>query len=107
MRSGKLRHTVTLQSLVETQDGYGGTTESWTDFATVRASVEPLQGREYFAAQQERAEVTTRFRIRYIPGVLPTMRIMFDGRAFNIESIINPNERNRELHLMAVEVLDG
>lgn len=107
MRSGKLRHTVTLQSLVETQDSYGSAVQSWADYATVRASVEPLQGREYFASQQVRAEATTRFRIRYLSGVLPTMRVVFDGRAYNIESIINLNERNRELHLMAVEVLYG
>lgn len=107
MRSGKLRHEITIQAVTTTQDGYGGQTESWSTFATVRASVEPLQGREYFAAQQVQAEVTTRFRIRYLSGVTPKMRVLYDGRTFNVASVINPNERSHELHIMAVEAVDA
>lgn len=105
MRSGKLRHEITIQALTSMQDSYGGQTESWSTFATVRASVEPLQGREYFASQQVQAEVTTRFRIRYLSGVTPKMRVLYDGRTFNVASVINPNERNHELHIMAYEVV--
>ena len=50
-------------------------------------------------------EVTTRFRIRYLAGVKAAMRISFASRTFDIQSVINPDERNRELHLMAVEVI--
>jgi SPP1 family predicted phage head-tail adaptor len=101
--AGKLRHTITLQALTVSQDSYGGATEAWTTFATVRASVEPLQGREFFASQQVQAEVTTRFRIRYLAGVKPTMRVVFEGRTFDVQAVLDPNEMHRELHLMAVE----
>ena len=101
--AGKLRHSITIQVSTVTQDDYGASVESWDTFATVRASVEPLQGREYFAAQQVQAEVTTRFRIRYLAGVKPSMRVLFEGRTFDVQAVLDPNEMHRELHLMAVE----
>jgi SPP1 family predicted phage head-tail adaptor len=105
IRAGKLRHEIEIQQPSETQDAYGEPTGSWSTFAAVRASVEPLQGREFFASQQMQAEVTTRFRIRWISGVSPSMRILFGTRLFNISAVINPDEKNHELHIMAVEVI--
>jgi SPP1 family predicted phage head-tail adaptor len=101
MRAGKLTERITIQSLTLGQDTFGDPTKTWTDFETVWASVEPLQGREYYAAQQMQSEVTTRFRIRYLEGLDTTMSIMYAGERYNIISIIDPNERHRELHLMA------
>jgi SPP1 family predicted phage head-tail adaptor len=104
MRAGKLRHIITIQRPTDTRNDYGEVVEGWEDVITTRASAEPLQGREYFASQQVRSETTTRFRIRW-PGmpITPDMRVMFEGRAYDIDSVIDPNERHRELHVMAVE----
>lgn len=104
IRAGKLRHKITIQKRSATTDEYGGESDVWTDFLTVRASVEPLQGREFYASQQMQAETTIRFRIRYAAGITPQMRVSYGGRFFNISSIINPDEANHELHIMAVEV---
>lgn len=104
MRSGKLRHRVTLQTQVETQNSFGEQeTLSWQDYATVWGAVEPLQGREFFTAMQVNAETTVRIRIRYMTGVTSRMRVSFDSRIYNIKSIIDPDERNRELQLMCSE----
>jgi SPP1 family predicted phage head-tail adaptor len=105
IRAGKLRHSITIEQQSGSQDEYGAPGVTWSTFATVRASVEPLQGREFFASQQMQAEVTTRFRIRHLAGVTPTMRVLFSGRSFDISAVIDPNEEHRELHLMAVEVV--
>lgn len=107
LASGKLRHSIVIQALIEDQDEYGEATQAWETFASVRASVEPLQGREYFASQQVQAEVTTRFRIRYLAGLKPTMRVVFEGRNYDIQAILDPNELHRELHLMCVERVNG
>lgn len=105
MKSGQLRHRVTVQSLTVTQDEYGAPVETWTTMATVWVSIEPLEGREYFAARQVNAEVTGRIRMRYLPGVLPSMRVLYGTRTFNILSIINPDERKRMTELMVQEVI--
>lgn len=107
MRAGRLRHRVTIQSVTTNTDSYGQPIESWSTFAEVWAAVEPLTGREYFQAQQLQAEVTYRVRIRYLTGVLPTMRVLHDSRTFEVQAVINLDERNRELHLMCREVDSG
>lgn len=106
IRAGKLRHLITIQQPGTGRDACGGVlSNSWVDFATdVRASVEPLQGREFFATVQQGAELTTRFRLRYLPGVRPDMRIIHQGRVFLISAPpIDVNMLHRELHIMAVE----
>ncbi len=71
--------------------------------ATVWAAVEPLRGREYFAAAAEHAEVTTRIRIRWRPGIDRTMTVRCDGAEFEILHIIDPGFAHKELQLMCKE----
>jgi len=108
VRSGIYRHKITIQQPTESVDAFGQAIKSWSTYAQPFAAVEPLRGREYFASQQFNAEITTRIRLRYLSGVTPKMRVSFDGRIYNIQSIIDVSERNRETHLMCSEgVNDG
>ena len=102
MKAGDLRHRIKIQSVTITND-----VETWADFATsVPAAIEPLKGREYWEAQKINAEQATKIRIRYRTGVLPTMRVVWGTRIYKIEAIMNIDERNRELHLVCVEVIN-
>ncbi|MDW7651312.1 MAG: phage head closure protein, partial [Bacillota bacterium] len=79
--------------------------EAWVDIGTVWASIEPLSGREFFAAQQVNAEVSTKITLRYKAGIKPEMRVLFAGRVFEILSVINLEEKNIQFVLMCKEVL--
>lgn len=111
MRAGRLRHRVRLQRRVETQQATGEITWSWADLAEVWASVEPVAGREYFAAAQVQSEITTRIRIRYRPGLNAKLRVVFiaepgspgEVKYYDVRSVINYAERDREVHLMCTE----
>jgi len=104
----RLRHTVTIEQKSTGRDSYGQPTTTWTTFATVRAAVEPLRGREFFSADQFNSEVTARIRIRYLSGVTAAMRVSFESRLYNIKAIIDPEEKHDELQLMCGEgVNDG
>ena len=103
MRSGMLRHRVTLQRFQQGQDAYGGPVETWEDVATVWASLEAMSGREFFASQQTQSEVTQRIRIRYRTDVTADMRVTHNGKVFNIVAPL-PDNRGRELVLMCREV---
>jgi SPP1 family predicted phage head-tail adaptor len=106
MKSGELRHRVVLERATTSRLPSGGTRDTWSPYATVWAAVEPIQGREFFAAQQLNAEATHRIRIRYRVGVSPKDRVTFEGRIFEIKAPpINVDEKSRELHLMCVEVV--
>lgn len=98
-----LNHRITLQTPSTTENAFGETGTTWADTLIVWAQVEPLRGREYFAAQQVNAEVTHKVTMRYTHGIVPTMRIKYGLRYFDITSIINPVSTNRMLTVMAVE----
>ena len=103
--AGRLNKRITLQSATTARDGHGQPVETWAAVATVWAAIEPIRGREYFAAQQFSAETTHRVTIRYRSGVSPQWRVVFGSRTFRIESVINPLEKNERIELMCVEVL--
>jgi SPP1 family predicted phage head-tail adaptor len=104
MKIGNLRHRVTLQQKTVIEDDLKQQSEAWTDIASVWACIEPLSGREYFAARQENAEVTAKITIRYRKDVTPDMRAVSEGRVFDVLSVINPGERNISLILMCKEI---
>jgi SPP1 family predicted phage head-tail adaptor len=106
VKIGKLRHRIAIERVAETQDSDGSVLESWSAYATAQASIEPISGREYFAAQTTQADVTHRISLRYLAGITPKMRVKFEFRIFDILSVININERNRELQLMCRESID-
>lgn len=93
----ELNRKITFRELTIVQDpNTGEMIETWTDFVSVFAKVEPLLGREYFAAAAVQAEDTTKFTMRYRGDIDPTMRIAFDGNEYDIQSIQNVRSGNRE-----------
>jgi len=103
MKSGKLRHFISIETATTVDSSTGAPEDTWVAFATARAQIIPVNGREYFSASQERASVTHKIKMRYLPGITEEMRIKFDDRIFEIESIINFQEKNKELEIMATE----
>lgn len=109
MRAGRLRHRVAIQRRTGAESGFGEPTDTWSTLATVSAGIEPISGREYFAAQQVQSEVTHRVTIRYFEGVNPKDRLLWTdpatgvARYFDIRAVIDRDERHREFALMCVE----
>lgn len=84
MKAGKLRHRVTIQAKALTQDPVSGAmAESWSDVATVWASVEPLSVRDLIAARAQQSEMTARVTIRY-REILPTYRLLHRGKIYAV-----------------------
>lgn len=102
---GQMNRRVTIQSVTTTPDGSGGYTETLVDVATVWARVEPLLGREQIQAMQTDMERPHRFTMRYRAGITGATRILYDGRTFDVKSVVDPHERHRELVITAEEVV--
>jgi SPP1 family predicted phage head-tail adaptor len=100
MRAGELRERVKLQEKAVTRDAVGGEAVTWKDRATVWAAVEPLSGRELFAAQQVQAETSVRIRMRYWSEVAPEWRVVWQDRVYEVQSVIDTDAAGRELQLM-------
>lgn len=101
MRAGDLDQRVTVERLQGGEDELGQPLpDTWAPLFTCWAAVEPLVGREFIAAQAAQSEVTARIRMRHRPGVLPTDRVMHEGTAYGISSVIDPRSGGSELVLM-------
>lgn len=106
MNAGSLRHLITIQNAVPgSPDAFGQRVISWSTFATLYAAIEPQTGRQLEYARSFAATVTHKITTRYVPGILPTMRVQFGTRIFTINAAINPEERCRELNLYCTETV--
>lgn len=106
MRSGELRQRVTIQVNTPAANSMGELVDTWSEWAEVWGAVEPNNGRRYFEALQANADVSGVCRIRYRAGILPTMRLLLGTRVMQIATVIDPDERHRELHLLYKELKD-
>lgn len=96
-------HYVTIERRGTSQDAAGQVQETWTTTTSVWASINPVIGKEYFNASGERSEVTHKISFYYGPTVAPRDRIVYGSRTFDIKSVINVGEKNKDLLLMCVE----
>ena len=103
MKIGDMRHRITFQREIKTPDGHKGFTMAWQDMIECWASVVPLTGREFFYSHQIKAEITHRVKIRYREDVTTKMRIKYEDRILEIESILDKKERHEELEIFCRE----
>lgn len=106
IRAGQLRQVVVIEKPINTKGNMGGTSSGWQTFATVRAQLSPLSGRETLSADMIDSEVTARAYLRYIPGITTDMRLNHNGELWNIKAVINQHSRNRQLELLLISGLN-
>lgn len=93
MDPGKLDRIITIEKPPEIpeRDETGAPRETFVTAARPWARVTTLRGSEDFAAGAETQKHTAVFRIRYRPGITPEMRIVHNGRPYDIEDIAEPD----------------
>ena len=105
MDFSKMRHRITfLKPTGITKNTMNENVPNYTELRTVWAFVTPKTGREYDEAQKLRAETTYNVHTRYFADITAEMQIRFNDRILKIESVLNINERNEELFIVASEV---
>jgi SPP1 family predicted phage head-tail adaptor len=121
IQAGHLRHRLALVQPKNVQDSMGGTSlDSNNIVATVWGKIEAFTGyHDGLAVSEIVSVITHKITIRY-PGipVLSKMQVWFQGpkirvgfylveastRQFQIEAVLNPDERNKMLYLLCVEI---
>ena len=107
MPAGKLRYYIEIQQFSSVKNDFGEVTKSWTTFANCWAEVKPIKASEYFTANSENFKVSHRVVIRYIEGIKPGMRIIHEGRTFEVVGVRDYFERHQYLELMCEEKVNG
>lgn len=104
MPPGRYPHKVEIHGPTVIDNEIGEPVVTYHKVSQAYASIEPLRGREYWAAAQSQASVTHEVKMR-LPDVMPTPehRIVFGTRCFDVKVVRNPGERNRELVILCEE----
>ncbi|ALY08068.1 putative head-tail adaptor [Bacillus phage vB_BhaS-171] len=104
--TGQFRNRISIQQLTETENQMGDTVTGWEEFKNVWAMIKTVRGKEIMQAGAIQGELTVRFVTHYTPGITNDMRIIYDGRTFEITAPpINDDELNKTLTIMAREVV--
>ena len=106
MRGGTLDRRITIQQAHVVQDASGQEIETWEPFATVSAARMDVRGRERFASDQRFAARSAVYRLRYLSGIDEKMRIVDDGKTYQIIGIAD-NSRQGWAELSAEAINPG
>ncbi len=103
--AGILIHVVEILENNKTRGSGGSTKDKWEVVDKRRAAIRPIRGRERVEGKRLESRVTHRITMRYWKGLTSENMLRFNGREFNLDSVINVDERNEELEIMAIEVI--
>jgi len=107
MRSGNLKHKITIQEIISMKNTLGEPTQDWYTFMNAWARIVPIRANEYRAAQGLVEKITHTVTIRYTDGIESDMRILYGSRVFEIKGILDFNEEHKRLDLMCEELPNG
>ncbi len=105
--SGELRSRIKIERPIGTVSATGGVIEGTPEvFADrVPARIQSAQGSEAIRAGGIVSGISHVIAMRYQRGVQSFMTVTFEGRQFQIVSIVDTDERHVELQLLCAETL--
>ena len=103
-----MRHRIDIQQRSDSTDTFGQQIKIWKTVATVWAAVEPILTGDglVYPGQSIQYETMIQVVIRYMSGLTPKMRVMFNNRPLEILSVENVQERNRIIVMTCREGLN-
>jgi len=102
LAAGKFDQRISIDAKAITRSAIGEEVVTWLPVAEVWARVEPIRGREWFAAAQQQDATDHRVTIRYRAGITREMRVLWRGEPLDIVSVIDVNARRENLELMCL-----
>lgn len=107
-----MRDLITIQSRPAQTDGYNQKSGEFANIdglSNIWSNVKDLSGLELIRAQKIVAECSELIIMRGFPNwrstITPACRAIADLRIFEIKAVLNPDGRDRELHLLCVEII--
>lgn len=93
-----LKYKVDIVTASTNNDGYGSNDGS-TLASNVWANVEDLSGLELIRSKKVTDKASHRVTIRYRVGVQAKMQVIYAGRAFDIEAVLDLGQPRRKVFL--------
>lgn len=108
MRAGNLKAKAVIQSIGTTVNDFGEIEKGdYQDFKTVYCSITPISGKESFFGNADFAKVSHKVKIRYVDGINASQRLVWRSRIFNFIYPRNIGEMNKEIEILAEEVVNA
>lgn len=105
--AGQMNRRVTVLGTARVDDGGGGYTEAPLELVTVWAAIDPLDGREQIAAMQTGMHRPHRFTMRWRSDIIGASGLLYEGRTFDVQSVVDPEDRHAVLVILADEITPG
>lgn len=105
MSGGTFDKLISIEQQSATRDTFNQKVSTWNNFAQIWARIEPLNGREFISRSGEAAKATHKITGWWIDGVLPSHRITYGARTFDILHVSSPQGREREIEMVCEERL--
>jgi len=102
IQAGRLNELITIQEETTSRGANGEQIVTWTAVvSSLPAQVRPIRGREFVALRAAQSDLSLEIKIRYRSGINNTMRVLWNGDAYDIVEVIAGGKRNRtDLTLM-------
>ena len=100
MRSGKLRHVITIERFTSTVNEYATPVKTWTKLATLRAQVLQASTDEFIRNGAIDQNVIV-FRTRALAGITNADRIQYRGSTYNIKELKELEPRGLEIRALS------
>lgn len=105
MRAGALKYLATYQTPIRTSNSKNELTiTGWTNALSINISLDTLKAWEIIKTTAVQLNITHRISCRYSPLISATGRFAYQNRTFDIFSVNNVENRNRELEILANEI---
>ncbi len=101
------RHQIVVQTPSPVSNSYGGPQVTWATLHTVWGKIEPIDGGEELEAGSVVQKNKYLVRMWYRSDITTELRLTNTGRTFQIESVVNVDERNQKLELICYRIDDN
>jgi SPP1 family predicted phage head-tail adaptor len=96
---------ISIEVLVRTPDGLGGYKQDWQQFTECWAQIAPVRANEAIQLRYKEIKLLYKIYIRYYPNLPYNIRVRLKDRVFTAKHIINVNEDNKLLEILAEELV--
>lgn len=94
---GTRRRRLVLELPVDEPDGFGGILRRYVAGPVLWGAIEPVGAVERLRGGRDDSVATHRITLRARTGLTPAMRLAAGPRRFAIRTIVDPDERGRDL----------
>lgn len=105
MKGLNFKHRISIYGRIEYENAAGETSTKFSKITDLWADIRTLNGKDHAIAIVEEKRVTYRFIIRHTKTVDAFQEIHYEGRKFKIDSLLNDNENNKTMTIIATAIL--